>query len=127
KLGKIKGPPHEIDAEKRKQHRDAAEKGVEKKLRRGAIAIFTTPDFDEQKGRNQAHFVKEKPEDEILGGERAVKRRLHHEHEHIKTATHSPGEKGEWKNERREQDEEQAQPIDAEKTLRADRGDPDVV
>ena len=75
----------EINPEERKQHGDASEKCVEEKLRRGAIAIFTAPDFDQQKTRDQTHFVEQEPENEILRGERAVERGLHDQHESRKT------------------------------------------
>src|SRR5204863_8026529 len=70
----------EINPEERKQHGDASEKCVEEKLGRGAIAIFTAPDFDQQKTRDQTHFVEHEPEDEIRGGERVVERRLDDQH-----------------------------------------------
>ena len=62
--GKIKGSPNEINAEKRKQHRDAAEKGVEEKFGRGAVAVRAAPNLDEEEAGDQAHLVKEKPENE---------------------------------------------------------------
>ena len=84
--GKVERAFREINSEKRQQHRDAAEKCVNEKFRRGAVAIFAAPDFDEQKRRDQAHLVKQKPENEILRGERAVERRLHQQHQRAETA-----------------------------------------
>src|SRR6266403_416304 len=66
-----------INSEKGKKHGDAAEKCVNEKFNRGVIssrACGTAINFDEEKRRNEAHFVKQKPENEILGGEGAVKR-----------------------------------------------------
>src|SRR5437667_8712867 len=74
KSSKIKSAFCEINSEKREQHRHAAEKCIKEELGRGAIAVFASPDLDEQKCRNQAHFVKQKPENKILRGERAVER-----------------------------------------------------
>ena len=90
------------------QHRHAAEKGVKEKLRRRAVAFFAAPDPDQQKSRDQAHLVKQKPEDEILGGERPVECRLHYEHERAKSAATSLREQRERKQDCREQDEEQS-------------------
>ena len=119
-FGEIESSPNEINSEKRKQHRDAAEKGVEEKLRRGAVAIFAAPDFDEQECGDEAHLVKQKPQNKILRGERAVERGLHDEHERAEPAIHSLREKRERKNERGQQDEKQAQAIDADEIFRAD-------
>src|SRR5207244_12140519 len=47
----------EINSQERQQHRHAAEECVEEELGRRAITIFTAPDFDQQKRRDQAHFV----------------------------------------------------------------------
>src|SRR5690348_806460 len=72
----IECPPKEIDSEKREQHGHAAEKRIKKKFGGGSIAIFASPDFYQEKRRDQAHFIKEKPEHEILRGECPVKRGL---------------------------------------------------
>ena len=85
---KIECASGQINPEKRKQHRHAAEKCVEEKLGRRAVPIFAAPDFDQQKRRDQAHFVKQEPENEILRGERSVERRLHDEHCRVETAGH---------------------------------------
>ncbi len=106
--GEIERAPREIDSEEREQHRDAAEKCVNEKLGRGAIAVLAAPDFDEQERRYEAHLVKQKPENKILCGERAVERGLHHQHERAGTAVHPLREKGEWKDERRQQHEQKA-------------------
>src|SRR5437867_1829026 len=71
----------EINSKERQQHRDAAKECVKKEFDRCVITIFAAVNFDEQKRRDQAHLVKQKPENKILGGECAVKRGLHHEHE----------------------------------------------
>ena len=91
----------EINSEKREEHRDAAEKCVNEKFHRGVIAVVAAVDFNEQKRREQAHLVKQKPENEILGGERAVERGLHDEHERAGAAFQALRRKGERKNERR--------------------------
>src|SRR5207245_1326907 len=70
--GEIESSSHEINSEEREQHRDAPEKCVNEELRGGAIAVLTAPDFDEQERRDQAHLVKQKPENKILGGEGTV-------------------------------------------------------
>ena len=41
----------EINSEERQEHRDAAEKSVEEKLGRGAVAILAAPDLDEEESR----------------------------------------------------------------------------
>ena len=46
---KIEAAFGEIDSEKEKEHRYTSEEGVDEKLRRRAIAIFTTPKLDQQK------------------------------------------------------------------------------
>src|SRR5205807_4601820 len=92
-----------INSEKREQHGDAAEKRVNEKLHRCVIAIFAAVNFDEKKCRNQAHLVKQKPENKILGGEGAVERGLHHEHERARAAFQPLGAESERKHERCEQ------------------------
>src|SRR5262249_31354802 len=76
----------QINPEKRKQHGHAPKERVQKELGRSAIAIFAAPDFDQQKTRDQTHFVKQKPEDEILRSESAVQGRLHDEHGRVERA-----------------------------------------
>ena len=122
----IESSPNEINPEKREQHRDAPEEGVEEKLRRRAIALFAAPDFDEQESRHQAHLVKEKPEEEILRGERAVKRRLHDEQQRAKTAAHPLREQREREDQRRQHNQQQAQAVHAEHVFRADARNPGV-
>src|SRR5215467_9970215 len=78
----------QVNSQERKQHGNASQKRVEEKLRRGAIAIFTTPDFDQQKTRNQTHFVEHKPKNEVLRGERALERRLHDQHGRVERAAY---------------------------------------
>src|SRR5947207_1934351 len=110
-----------INSEKREQHRDAAEKCVNEKFHRGVIAVVAAVDFDEQKRRDQAHLVKQKPENEILGGEGAVERGLHDEHERAGTAFQALRRKGERKNKRRQQYQKQTQTINADQIFGADR------
>src|SRR5262249_50749843 len=101
----------QVNPEKRKQHRYASEKCVEEELGRGTIAVFAAPDFDQQKAWDQAHFVEEKPENEILSGERAVERRLHYQNRRVKRTTSVWSrlrEQCEWNDQRREQYEQQA-------------------
>ena len=83
----------EIDPEERQQHGDAPEECVNEEFCRRAVAIFAAPNFDEQKRGNEAHLVKQKPENKILGGERAVERGLHDQHQRAKPATRTLGEK----------------------------------
>ena len=115
-----------INSEKGKKHGDAAEKCVDEKFNRRVIAIFAAVNFDEKKCRDQGHLVKQKPENEILGGERAVERRLRHEHERAGAAFEALRGKGERKHERRQQNEKQTQAIDADQIFGADRRNPDV-
>src|SRR5207249_12137970 len=79
--GEIERAFGEINAEKRQEHRDAAEECVNEKLGRGAVPVFTAPDFDEKERRDETHLVKQKPENKVLGGEGAVEGRLHHQHQ----------------------------------------------
>ena len=115
-----------INSEEGKKHGDAAEKCVNEKFDRGVIAIFTSVNFDEKKCRDQGHLVKQKPENEILGGERTVKRGLHDEHERAGAAFEALRGKGERKDEGRQQNEKQTQAIDADQIFGADRRDPGV-
>ena len=72
KSGKIESAFRKINSEKREQHRHAAQERINEKLGRGAVPVFAAPYFDQQKRRNQAHFVEQEPENKILGCERAV-------------------------------------------------------
>ena len=47
----------EINSEKGEQHRDAAEECVNEEFGRGAIAILSAPDFDEQERWDEAHLI----------------------------------------------------------------------
>src|SRR5436190_3686200 len=85
----------EVDGKERQQHRDAAQKRVEEKLRRRPIPSChrrAAPDFYKEEPGNQTHFIEEKPENEILGGEVSVEGRLHHEQESVGAARHSARE-----------------------------------
>src|SRR6266567_4556690 len=93
--GEIERTFGEINPEKRQQHGDAPEECVNKKFRRGAVAVFAAPNFNEQERGNKAHLVKQKPKEEILGGECAVERRLHQQHQRTERGTCRPGEKRE--------------------------------
>ena len=115
-----------INSEKREQHGHAAEECVNEKLYCSEVAIFATVNFDEQKRRNQAHLIKQKPENKILGGEGAVERGLHHEHERARAAFQPLGAESERKNERCQQNEKQAQTIDADEIFGTDRRNPGV-
>src|ERR1700736_4018305 len=64
--GEVECASCEINPEERQQHRNATEERVNKKLRRSAVALLSAPDFDEQERRNEAHLVKQKPENKIL-------------------------------------------------------------
>src|SRR6266542_4463312 len=100
KRGKIERSPSQINSEESEQHRHASQKRVEEKLRRGAVAILPSPDFDEQERGNQTHLVKQKPENKILRRERAVQRRLHNQHQRVKPAVHPLRKKREGNDER---------------------------
>src|SRR3954465_7891547 len=76
---KIEGPFREINSKKGEEHRDAAEESVEEKLSRSPIAVRAAPDFDEEETGDEAHLVKEEPENEIVSREIPVERRLHQE------------------------------------------------
>ena len=84
--GEIERAPGKIDPEEREQHRHATEKGIKEEFCGGAVAFFASPDFNKEEGRDEAHLVEEKPENEILGGERAVERGLHNQHQRAETA-----------------------------------------
>src|SRR5712691_845152 len=98
----------EINSEEGEQHGHTAEECVNEKLGRGAVAFFAAPDFNEQERRDEAHLIKQKPEDEILCGERSVERRLHDQHQGAETAADALRKKCERKNERRQQYEQQS-------------------
>src|SRR6266481_1547384 len=85
----------EEDSDKREQHRNTAQESVNKKVRRGAVAVFAAPDFNEQERGNEAHLVKQKPKDEVLGGECAVERRLQQQHQCAEPGTCAVGKKRE--------------------------------
>src|SRR5207247_10534153 len=90
--GEIERALGKIDPEEREQHRHATEKGIKEELCSGTVAFLASPDFYKEEGRDEAHLVKDKPENEIRGGERAVKRRLHNQQQGAETAIHSwPG------------------------------------
>src|SRR5205807_8712 len=97
--GEIERAAREKNSEEGEQHCDAPRKCVDEKLRCGAVAFFAAPDFDEEERRDEAHLVKQKPENKILRGEGAVERRLHHKHERARATRHALGEKRERKNE----------------------------
>ena len=84
--GEIERAPGKIDPEKSEQHRDATEKCIKEEFCGGAVTFFASPDFNKEEGRDEAHLVEEKPENEILGGERAVERGLHNQHQRAETA-----------------------------------------
>src|SRR5437764_12571831 len=107
----IKSALGEINPEKRKQHPHAAEECVEEKLCRGAIAIFAAPDFDQQKRRDQTHFIEQKPEDKILCRERPAEGGLHYWHVRIEPATawQRTRKTSERDDQRRQQNEQDAQ------------------
>ena len=88
---------------------------------------FHRPDFDQQKTRDQTHFVEQEPENEILCGERAVERRLHDEHGRVERAA-SIGSRlrkqCEWNDQGGEQYEQQAQAIDAHQIFGVDSRNP---
>src|SRR6266853_2085541 len=84
-----------INAEKREQHRNTAQESINEKFRRGAVAVFAAPDFNEQERGNEAHLVKQKPKDEVLGGECAVERRLHQQHQRAEPGACALGEERE--------------------------------
>src|SRR4030095_16764328 len=92
-----------------------------------AIAIFTSPDFDQQKTRDKTHFVEQKPENEILRSESAVERGLHDQHGRVERAA-SIGSRlrkeCEWNDQGCEQYEQQAQAIDAHQIFGVDSGNP---
>src|SRR5204862_1615929 len=99
----------------------------EEKLRRGAIAMFTTPDVDQQKTRDQTHFVEQEPENEILRSERAVEHRLHDQHGRVERAASIGSglrQECEWNDQGGEQYEQQAQAIDAHQIFGADSRNP---
>jgi hypothetical protein len=75
--GKIEGTIDKINSEKGEQHGHAAEKSVKKEFGGGSITFFASPDFYQEKRRDQAHLIEEKPENEILSRECTVKRGLH--------------------------------------------------
>ena len=109
--GEVERTFGEVNSKERKQHGYASEKCVQEKFGCGAIAVFAAPDFYQQKARNQTHFVKQKPENEILSGERPVERRLHDQDRRVKRAASVWSrlcEQCEWNNQRREQYEQQA-------------------
>src|SRR6184192_2442991 len=93
--GEIERTFAEINPEKREQHRDTAQERVNEKFRRGVVAVFSAPDLNEQERGNEAHLVKQEPEDEVLGGERAVERRLHQQHQRAEPAAFGLDEKRE--------------------------------
>src|SRR5439155_26557077 len=84
--GEIKRAPGKIDPEEREEHRYATEKGIKEEFCGGAVAFFASPDFNKEESRDETHLVEEKPENEILGGERPVERRLHNQHQRKETA-----------------------------------------
>src|SRR4030095_10009432 len=92
-----------------------------------AIAIFTSPDFDQQKTRDQTHFVEQEPENEILRSESAEERGLHDQHSRVERAA-SIGSRlrkqCEWNDHGGEQYEQQAQAIDAHQIFGVDSRNP---
>ena len=124
--GEIESTFREIDSEKREQHRDAAQECVNEKRRCSPVPVFSAPDFDEQERWYQAHLIEQKPEHEILRSERAVKRRLHHQHQRAKATSGTLREKRERKDERGQQDEQKTQTIDPDEIFGADRRNPGV-
>src|SRR6266567_3389669 len=93
--GEIERTFGEINPEKREQYRNTAQESINEKFRGGAVAVFAAPDFNEQERGNEAHLVKQKPEDEVLGGECAVERRLHQQHQRAESGPRALGKKRE--------------------------------
>src|SRR6266480_8086705 len=62
--GEIERTFGEINPEKREQHRNTAQESVNKKFRRSIVTVFPAPDLNEQERGNEAHLVKQEPEDE---------------------------------------------------------------
>src|SRR5438874_8497453 len=101
--GEIERALGKIDPEERKQHRHATEKSIKEEFCGRAVAFFASPDFNKEESRNEAHLVEEKPENKILGGERAVESGLHNQHQRAETAISRWTrlcKQGEWKYQR---------------------------
>src|SRR6266699_279188 len=115
--GEIERTFGEINPEKREQHRNTAQESVNEKFRGSAVAVFAAPDFNEQERGNEAHLVKQKPKDEVLGDERAVERRLHQQHQCAEPGARALGKKREGNDQRRQQHEQKTQAIKADEVF----------
>src|SRR5438552_15801127 len=63
--GEIERTFGEINPEKREQHRNTAKESINEKFRRGAVAGFAAPDFNDQERGNEAHHDNQNYEYEV--------------------------------------------------------------
>ena len=73
--------PDQVDH--RRQHQDAAERGVEDELDRGVDAPLAAPDADDQEHRDQHRFPEHVEQEQVLRQEGAQHRELDEEHHRV--------------------------------------------
>jgi hypothetical protein len=80
-LDEIEFSCRQKDGEESKQQGDAADHGVDQKLRGRGGAARSSPELDEEKCRNQAELPKNEPVEEIERGEGAEQAGLQQQHQ----------------------------------------------
>ena len=119
----------EVQREDAEQHDDAADEGVQEELDRRVEPVRAAPDPDQEVHRHEHHFPEQEEEQEIERHERAEHAGLQHEQEDV-VLLHPLGDRiprrqhRDASHHRRQQDQEGAQAVDAEKILGPDRRDP---
>ena len=119
----------EVQRQDAQQHDDAADQGVEEELDRGVEPIRAAPDADEEVHRHQHHFPEQEEEQEVERHERAEHPGLQDEQEDV-VLLQALGDRGPRRqdrdeaHQRREQDQQDAEAVDAEKVLGPNRGNP---
>ena len=119
----------QIQHEDRHQHQQRAEERIDEELDRRVQPVVPAPDPDDEVHRNQHHFPHHIEEEEIERHEDADHARCQHEQQRVE-ATLALGDVApasqnrERHEEGGEQDEEQRDPVHADRVVNAPRGDP---
>src|SRR3990170_9092292 len=122
----------EVECQDAQQHQHATHQGIKEELDGGVELPWPTPDPDEEIHGDQHDFPEDVEEEEVEGHEDAQHPGLEKEHHHVKLfhalGDGRPGrQNGDEAEHGGEQDQKQADPVDAEEVLNADTGDPVVL
>ena len=119
----------EVEREDAEQHHHRAHERVEEELDRGVEPPRAAPDPDQEVHRDQHHLPEHVEQEHVERAEDTEHPGLEQEQEHV-VAAHAladgrpRGQDRDRAEQRREQDQERRDPVDAEQVLDADRGDP---